>query len=200
MEYTVKQVRKLIGDNYDVVSSKTLNNSGISRSDIQKLVSKDILVKESHGNYILKDNIPDEYKTVQNRSDKLVYSHTTALFLNGMSDRVPHTLDIAVPQGNNISRIKKDYQNLRFHYCKKELWDLGIIDLKTPEGYTVKAYNPERCICDLIREKDSVDLQVYTQALKEYFSKNCNPSKIIKYAREFNIEEKVRSYMEVLCD
>ena len=139
------------------------------------------------------------HKVIQSRSGKLIFSHATSLYLHGMSDRVPHTLDITVPQGDNISRIKKTYPNIRFHYSKKEQWDLGIQDIITPQGYKVKAYDLERCICDLIRDKDSVDTQVYTQAIREYFSgKKCNTRKIIKYSKVFNVEEKVRNYMEVL--
>jgi hypothetical protein len=65
-------------------------------------------------------------------------------------------------------------------------------------GYSVRVYDPERCICDMIRDKDNVDKQIYIQAIKEYFKGKCNPRKIIKYAKEFNIESKVRNYMEVL--
>ena len=78
------------------------------------------------------------------------------------------------------------------------MWDLGITDAITPQGNEVKIYDMERCICDLIRNKKSVDNQIYTQAMKEYFSSKCNPRKIVKYARQFNIEPKVRAYMEVL--
>ena len=62
----------------------------------------------------------------------------------------------------------------------------------------MKAYDLERCICDLIRNKKNIDVQIYTQTLKEYFCRQCNPRKIIKYARKFNLEQKVRTYMEVL--
>ena len=116
----------------------------------------------------------------------------------GLSDRVPHELDITVPQGDNVSRIKRDYENTRFHYCKKDLWDLGITNVSTPQGYEVKIYDMERCICDLIRDKKTVDSQIFKQALKEYFSGKCNPRKIVKYSRQFNIETKVRMYMEIL--
>ena len=62
----------------------------------------------------------------------------------------------------------------------------------------MRAYDIERCLCDLIRDKKSVDTQIYAQAIKEYFSGKFNARKIIKYARAFNIETKVRTYMEVL--
>ena len=198
MDYNYDDLKILIESNGGVVSAAELRHAGIERIGLYALLANEILKKESHGNYVLAENEPDEYKIIQNRSEKLIYSHGTALFLHGMSDRVPHTLDITVPQGDNISRIKKTYQNTRFHYCKKELWNLGIMNVNTPMGYSVRVYDPERCICDMIRDKDNVDKQIYIQAIQEYFKGKCNPRKIIKYAKEFNIESKVRNYMEVL--
>ena len=198
MEYSIESLKMIIESNDGIASAKQLTDKGVSRLALYQGLISGMIVKESHGKYVIADNQPDEYRTIQNRSPKLIYSHGTALFLHGLSDRVPHELDITVPQGDNVSRIKKDYENTRFHYCKKELWDLGIVDAVTPQGYEVKIYDLERCICDLIRDKNSVDIQIYTQALKEYFSAKCNPRKIVKYARQFNIESKVRTYMEVL--
>ena len=201
MDYTAikDKIKFIIENEGGLVSGKVLKEAGIQRIAIYSLLDEGFLTKESHGKYGLSDNTPDEYKVIQSRSGKLIFSHATSLYLHGMSDRVPHTLDITVPQGDNISRIKKTYPNIRFHYIKKEQWDLGIQDIITPQGYKVKAYDLERCICDLIRDKESVDTQVYTQAIREYFSgKKCNTRKIIKYSKVFNVEEKVRNYMEVL--
>lgn len=171
MDYYIDHLKLLIEQNGRIVSAQEIQNAGIDRALLYDSLAKGILLKESHG---------------------------TALFLHGMSDRVPHKLDITVPQGDNVSRIKKRYEQTKFHYCKKELWDLGIITIKTPQGYDVRAYDLERCICDLIKDKKSIDAQIYTQALKEYFGDKCNPRKIIKYARQFNLEQIVRTYMEVL--
>jgi hypothetical protein len=34
--------------------------------------------------------------------------------------------------------------------------------------------------------------------MKKYFGDKCKPRKIIKYAKQFNVEDKVIAYMEVL--
>ena len=197
MDYSIESLKMIIESNDGIASAKQLADKGVSRLVLYQYLISGLIAKESHGNYVIADNQPDEYRAIQNRSPKMIYSHGTALFLHGLSDRVPHELDITVPQGDNVSRIKRDYENTRFHYCKKAVWDLGIVDAVTPQGYEVKIYDLERCICDLIRDKKSVDTQIYTQAMKEYFSTKCNPRKIVKYARQFNIESKVRTYMEV---
>lgn len=198
MDYYIDKLKLLIEQNGGIVSARDIQKAGIERVFLYDSLEKGIILKESHGNYVLADEQPDEYRIIQSRSEKLIFSHGTALFLHGISDRVPHALDITVPQGDNVSRIKKSYENTKFHYCKKELWDLGIVTLKTPQGYDVRVYDLERCICDLIKDKKSIDVQVYTQALKEYFGEKCNPRKIVKYARMLNVEQKVRVYMEVL--
>lgn len=201
MDYSFESDKlKLLVESYGgVISSKALEEAGFNRMNIYNLKLEGILNKESHGYYTLAENQPDEYTIIQKRSDKLIYSHATALFLHGLSDKAPLLLDITVPQGDNISRIKKDYQNTRFHYCKKELWDIGIEKVKTPLGYDVSVYDKERCICDIIKDKEYIDVQIFSMALRNYFSdKVCDTKKIIKYSKTFNVEEKVRNYMEVL--
>ena len=137
MDYSFESDKlKLLVESYGgVISSKALEEAGFNRMNIYNLKLEGILNKESHGYYTLAENQPDEYTIIQKRSDKLIYSHATALFLHGLSDKAPLLLDITVPQGDNVSRIKKDYQGTRFHYCKKELWDLGITNANTPQGY-----------------------------------------------------------------
>lgn len=198
MDYYIEQLKLLIEKNDGIISAGEAKRAGIERIYLYECLKRGIILKESYGNYVLADEQPDEFRVIQNKSDKLIFSHGTALYLHGISDRVPHNLDITVPQGDNVSRIKKNYEKTKFHYCKKELWDLGIITLKTPQGYEVKAYDLERCICDLIRDKKHIDVQIYTQALREYFGKMCNARKVIKYARSFNMEQSIRTYMEVL--
>lgn len=198
MDYTIEGLRTVIEQYDGIASLEQLQKAGFSRMMIYAGLKDGVLNKEAHGNYSIADQQPDEYRIIQCRSDKVVFSHATALFLHGLSDRVPHILDITVPQGDNVSKIKRDYSNTRFHYCKKDLWQLGLTKIVTPQGFTVNAYDLERCICDLIRDKKNVDTQIYIQAIREYFMHHCKNRKIIKYSREMNIEDKVRTYMEVL--
>lgn len=181
-----------------ILTTKQIEDAGIYRGLIRKFVEDGILVKESKGLYSLASEYPDEYVLLQSRSTKMIFSYGTALYLWGMSDRIPHTIDVTVPQGCNLSKIKRDNDKVRFHYVKSDKWDIGLTETQTNLGNTVKLYDKERCICDLIMIKKEIDKQLYVQALKEYFSGNYNARKIIKYGRIFNIEEKVRDYMEIL--
>lgn len=156
------------------------------------------LERIAKGLYVPIDGETDEYALLQARSSKAVYSYGTALFFWGLSDRTPHVLDLTVPQGTNMTKIKRDNPDVRIHYVMPEIYGLGLAATKSPQGGTISLYDKERCICDLIRAKAQMDLQLYTQALKDYFKNHTNSRKLLKYGKQLGIEEQIRTYMEVL--
>ncbi|OXS26024.1 type IV toxin-antitoxin system AbiEi family antitoxin domain-containing protein [Acetobacterium wieringae] len=198
MNTAFQTIRDMAENSDGIITTKQIEAAGISRTRIKTLVEQGLLVKESQGIYSLSNMLVDEYKLIQLRSERIVFSHGTALYLHGMSDRVPHTIDVTVPQGDNVSRIKKDHPAIRFHYVSKERWDLGIMTIKSPMGAQLRVYDKERCICDLIRDKQAMDMQLYIQAIQEYFKLENNARKLLNYGKKFGIEEKIRTYMEVL--
>lgn len=198
MNLEIQTIRQIALTSDGIISTKQVENAGISRTILKTLVEEGILDKESRGIYSLADYFADEYKIIQMRSDKAIFSYGTALYLQGLSDRTPNYFDVSVPQGCNVSRIKKDNPTLRFHYVKKEWWNIGISSIRTPFGASVRLYNKERCICDLIRNKNDVDLQLFTQALKDYFKQKSNIRLLSEYGALFGIDDKIRTYVEVL--
>lgn len=181
-----------------VIKTSQIEELGISRANIKRLVESGSLIREARGIYSIPSEITDEYLTLGRRSDKLVFSYGTALFFHGLSDRVPGTIEISLPQGYNAGRLKKDYTNLRIHYVKPEILMLGADRVITPQGSKVMAYNKERCICDLIKNESKADKQVYTQAIKEYFAGEYKPRDLLKMAKTIGVEREIRRYMEVL--
>ena len=116
-----------------------------------------------------------------------------------MTDRVPNTITITVPQGYNVSHIVKKVQNLKIYYVKKEIFESGEIEILSKMGGKVYVYDIEHTICDIIKNKGKMDVDVFSKALKIFFkSENIKVRKLIKYSRELKIEKKVREYLEVL--
>ena len=60
-------------------------------------------------------------------------------------------------------------------------------------------YEKERTILDIIKDKDRIDTQVFSESIKSYFaSKEKNLLKLSKYAVKMNMEQALNLYMEVL--
>ena len=164
------------------------------------LYTKDvtILIRESRGIYSFADNINDEFTLIQSRCKKGVFSYGTALYFHGLSDRFPQMISLTVPKNYNVFYLKKDFFNVEFHRIKPFLWNIGIIEMISPQGGKILVYDKERCICDIIRNRKQTDPQIFSQAIKGYFtSKEHDNLRLMEYAKKFHIEEKIQEYMEI---
>ena len=89
--------------------------------------------------------------------------------------------------------------NLEIHYVSKDKFNIGITEIKSPYGNPIKVYNAERCICDLLKNKNEVDIELYNKIIKNYFKQSKKDLMTLEeYAKIFNIQEKFENIMEVL--
>ena len=198
MERTWTKIKKIADENNGFIKTSAVETAGISRPMLSKYVKDGKLEQVRKGLYVLVDDLVDEFALIQLQSTKAIFSYGTALYLWGLSDRTPHRFDITVPQGTNISRLKRDNPTIRCHYVQPDVYDIGITEIQSPQGAIVRLYDKERCICDLIRGKGKVDIQIYTQAIRDYFNTKADRRKLLKYSKVFSVEDKIRTYMEVL--
>lgn len=198
MDRIWEQLMKIAESSNGFIRTAQVEEAGLNRMHLGQYVNAGRLERIAKGLYVPIDGETDEYALLQARSSKAVYSYGTALFFWGLSDRTPHVLDLTVPQGTNMTKIKRDNPDVRIHYVMPEIYGLGLAATKSPQGGTISLYDKERCICDLIRAKAQMDLQLYTQALKDYFKNHTNSRKLLKYGKQLGIEEQIRTYMEVL--
>ncbi len=64
---------------------------------------------------------------------------------------------------------------------------------------SVMAYDMERTICDIIRSRKDIEIQVFTDALKMYARrKDKNLNILMRYAQQFRVQNILRRYLEVL--
>ena len=183
----------------NIITNKQAEEIGIKRHILASLVHKSELERVRNGVYKKKDAIDDDFAAISVNNEQMVFSFHTALYLLGFSDRIPNVFHITVPQGYNEEHIKRKFLNIKVQYVKRDGFNLGLIKTKTPLGSTVKCYNMERCICDIVLKRKSIDKQIFINALTGYFkSKDKNTRNLIKYSRILGIEEEIRKYLEIL--
>ena len=102
-------------------------------------------------------------------------------------------------QGYNASHLKDNDFNVSVKYAAPDLYKIGICEIASSSGNLVKVYDQERCICDLIRNRNKYEVQVFQTAIKEYMSsKDKKLSQLIVYADMMEIRDEVMKYVEVL--
>ena len=182
-----------------VITNKEAEELGYSRHNLSELTKNGQLERLKPGLYQLKGKVIDDFVLISSNSNRIIFSHQTALYLHDLSDRTPNVFHISVPQGYNASHIKNRYKDLQVHYVKKDLYEIGKTEIKSPQGNLIPVYDIDRTICDIIIDREKIDKQIFTEAIKRYFkSQNKNLRRLIKYSRLFKIEDEIRKYMEVL--
>lgn len=182
-----------------VITNKEAKKLGYTRYNLSELTKSGQLERLRPGLYQLKGKVIDDFVLISSNSNRIIFSHQTALYLHDLSDRTPGVFHISVPQGYNASHIKKRYEDIQVHYVKKDLYEIGKTEIKSPQGNLIPIYDIERTICDIIIDREKIDKQIFTDAIKRYFkSNNKNLRRLIKYSRLFKIEDEIRRYMEVL--
>ena len=188
-----KELKEFLRKNHGYITTKEFENIGISKTLIPELIKQEIIRKVAYGIYIDNNLIEDEFYILQKRFSNIVFSYNTACYLLNLSDRSPYKIEVTTINHNNIN------ENLDIHYISKDKFDIGMIEIESPYSNPIKIYNAERCICDILKNPDSVDLEVYNKIINNYFKqRNKNLSLLEEYSKIFNVHEKFEHIMEVL--
>ena len=191
------KILKIVEKNNGYITTKEVVNNGIDKKFLTNMVKKGTLIRISKGYYGLPNYIEDEYYKIASKSKNARFSLATALYLHNLSDRTPLLYNITLP--NDYSGVLQKDKNVIISFVNRNILDLGAIEMTSPFGMKIKVYDIERTICDIIKNRNKIDGEIFSKALKEYArSKNKNLSKLTKYAKIMKIEKKVSEYMEVL--
>lgn len=193
----IEIVKKLSKNNKGILKIKDMSDLGFSKSSIYYFLKKYNYKKIGRGIYISKDTWVDEMKILQKRLKNAIFSHDTALFLFNMTDVAPSTYSMTVINGYNTRHLKND--PVRIFRTSKHLFDLGITEIETPFGNKVKVYNVERTICDLVRNRNKLDIRFIQEGLKNFIrTKNINYRLLEDYSRKFRVSKILNTYLEIL--
>lgn len=191
-------VMELIEKNNGIITSSEAKTVGINNKVLQRMEKSGQLERLGHGLYMDPDQMEDEFFLAQYRCKKGIFSHETALYFHDLTDRTPFQMMLTIPSGYN-TRLLKEKGKYKFFYSSEKLHSIGEIMMDTPFGHQVHVYDKERTICDCLKKKDQLDVDLVTEAVKRHLkTPGADYAKLLKYAKIFNIKDLVQKYMEVL--
>ena len=193
----IEKLEKLIKEQHGTVLSSDLTKYDIPRTYLSMMVAEGKLERMDRGVYASIDSIEDEMYAMQTKYPKLIFSHETALYLHGLTDRTPFEYSATVPSGYKV--VEKLAERFKIYYIQKDLHALGLCEVQSSFGNPIKAYNVERTICDIIRSKNRIDNQVFNDALKRVVNKKAvDYSLLMEYAEVFKVKNNLKRYLEIL--
>lgn len=178
------------------ITAKQVTDAGLHRSILQKYVENGELYRYGRGLYVRTDVWEDDFYLLQRKYERGIYSHDTALYLLGYSDRTPVRYTMTFPKGYHSFSLEQE--NIKIKRVVPENYSFGVAELQSPYGNLIRVYDLERSLCDILRGNDG-DIQIIGAAMKKYaLSKEKDIHKLMQYADQLRVKPKVLRYMEVL--
>ena len=112
----------------------------------------------------------------------------------GLSTQVPSATCIAIEDKRKV-RLP-DYPPIDLYYWKKENLEFGIIK-KSISGYDVLITDMERTVCDAVKYRNKIGLDVCGEVIDNYLKKeNRNISLLHEYAQKLRVKNIMTTYLE----
>lgn len=184
--------------NYDYLTPKIAEESGISKFKFYKYVHENRLEAVSRGIYSTGDDWVDELYVLHQRCPKAIFSHDEAFYYHSLTDREPLVHTFTIYSSYNAYRFVAS-GNCKVYTVKKELLNVGKITVKDNSGNMIPMYNLERTICDLVRNRSTIEIQDFNSVIRVYVSrKDKDLNQLMEYAKLFWVDKVIRRYMGVL--
>lgn len=193
----IKEILNIMNNNNGYITSKQVTELGIHRMYLNIMQKEKIIERVGNGVYIDTSKIEDSYFIFGIETPNAIFSHMTALYFYGLSIKAPYEYDITVR--NNYFNYKLKNHNV--FYVSEKTYDLGITETLTPNGNKVKAYDVERCICDIIHSRKRMDLEHVKYSVKTYLKrKDKNLKKLSCYADKLGIKKEVMDFISMMYE
>ena len=174
-----EKIKELLEASPDgTVTAKQVTEAGLHRSILQEFVENGELYRFGRGLYARNDVWEDDFYLLQRKYRRGIYSHDTALYLLGYSDRTPARYTMTFPKGYNSPSLKQE--GIMIKRVVPENYSFGMIEMRSPCGNPIHVYDLERTLCDILRGK-----------VKDIH-------KLMLYAEQLHVKPKVLRYMEIL--
>ena len=86
---------------------------------------------------------------------------------------------------------------IELHHYTSNIFEIGVME-KIIDGFKVKVYDVERCVCDAVKFRNKVGIDVCSEIIDNYLSRpERNISKLMDYARQLRVGNILENYLQV---
>lgn len=187
----------LVVNNRGYLLTAAIQKAGISRTYLMRYVKERDMERVEQGIYVSPDTWPDPLFILQLKNTGVIFSHETALYLHGLVEQEPSRIFVSVKRGYNATHLIN--RGIKPFFIRHDYFDTGVTSVKTIYGNDVRAYDIDRTVCDIVRRKEEIDIQVFQTAMKGYMTGNQkNLHRLMAYAEALGIDRRIRDYTEVM--
>lgn len=115
--------------------------------------------------------------------------------VHGLTTSLPQAYHVAVKRGRKITL--PEYPKIELHHITDSMFDIGIEE-QVVSGYRVHIYNKERCVCDAVKFRNKIGMDVCSEVVNNYLSQpDRNLSLLIDYADKLRVRRILEQYIAI---
>ena len=103
-----EEIAEFVEDSGGIASAAQIAKAGFLPGSISYALESGAIDKLTRGVYCLPEVFDDEFAAISYRWSKCVLSHGSALYLAGLSDRIPAAIDITVRAATTRAALPKN--------------------------------------------------------------------------------------------
>lgn len=113
--------------------------------------------------------------------------------VHGLTTSLPQAYHIAVRRGRKVTLPV--FPKLELHHITDTMFDIGVED-QIVSGYRVSIYNKERCVCDAVKYRNKIGMEVCTEVVNSYLAlPDRNLSLLFDYADKLRVRRILEQYI-----
>lgn len=113
--------------------------------------------------------------------------------VHGLTTSLPQAYHVAVKRGRKISLPV--FPKVELHHITDTMIGIGVEKLDI-SGYHIQIYNKERCVCDAVKYRNKVGMDVCVEVLNNYLSRqDRNLSLLFDYADKLRVRRILEQYI-----
>jgi predicted transcriptional regulator of viral defense system len=155
---------------------------------LNKMLDDHTATKVKRGLYKLNDFHEDiQQIEIAKSIPSAVFCMFTAWHYYELSTYIPFEFHIAVPQNRKVKI--PNYPPVKVYYLSDKSYETGITEIKM-SGEEIKIYDLEKSVCDAVRFRNKVGLDITVEVLKNYsIRQDKDLNKLSNYARTLRVEK-----------
>lgn len=168
-----------------------------NQSDYQKIVrakERGELIRVRHGVYAVPDALFNTMIDIERIVPNGIVCLYNAWAYHQLSTVVPPSFCVAIEAKRKVAMPPT--LPIELYYWKKENLEFGIIK-KSLSGYDVLITDMERTVCDAVKYRNKIGLDVCGEVIDNYLKKeNRNISLLHEYAQKLRVKNILTTYLE----
>ncbi len=193
-----EKVRDIFKNSNELIRASDITKHGIHNRALSKLMEAGVIVRIKRGYYQwIEDGELDEVEIITRLFPEAIFCMESALHYYGYVDRTPDRWHIAVSKDSNKSKYRIAYPPVKPYFIEPKYLDIGITNGNIND-VSIRVYDRERCICDLIRYANKFDREMVNQDIQTYVRDNHkNISSLLEYGKILRAYKKIQMWVGV---